>query len=268
MIDTLNYQRMSTPHQNTFATTRWTQVLSAQGTSESAQAALSDLCAAYYEPVLSFLKRHGCGTEDPSDITHEFFASLLSRNGLSGVNQERGRFRSYLLAALKHFLANRSRDRTRQKRGNGATHVSLDTCQPDTTLESTYSEDPTLQAQFDHDWALAVVERALQSVQKEASQSGSSSQFHILKAWLSFDDTPMPQSQAAERLGISEGAVKVAIHRLRHRFRQAVRQEIVHTLPEGSSVDEELHFLIESLTFGARAPSTPPNLPASIQSTL
>jgi DNA-directed RNA polymerase specialized sigma24 family protein len=230
-----------------FLTTRWTQVLAARGDSASAQTALSELCDAYYAPVVAFLTHTGCGEADPREVAHEFFARLLAEHGLAGVDRTRGRFRSYLLGAVKHHLANRRQAALREKRGGGVEHQPLEAGW-DTTRECQIpAADPRWDAVFDHEWALAVVERALTTLEREADAAGLGRQFKELKAWLSFDAAPGSQAEAAARLGINEGAVKVAIHRQRKRFRELVRAEIAQTLPAGDDPEAELRHLIESL---------------------
>jgi DNA-directed RNA polymerase specialized sigma24 family protein len=232
---------------NTFVTTRWTQVLAARGDSESARAALSELCSSYYGPVVAFLVHTGCGEEEPREVAHEFFASLLAQDSLAGADQKRGRFRSYLLGALKHFVVNRHVHASREKRGGDAEHQPLETG-TDTKFELPAVADlPRLDALFDHEWAVAVVEGALATLEREAAATGSDRQFTVLKAWLSFDAEPGSQAAAAAELGVNEGAVKVAVHRLRRRFRELVRAEITQTIPEGDDVEAELRHLIESL---------------------
>lgn len=231
----------------TFVTTRWTQVLAARGDSESARTALSELCSAYYGPVVAFLSHTGCGPDEPREVAHEFFASLLAEDSLAGADQKRGRFRSYLLGALKHFIANRRLHSAREKRGGDAEHQPLETG-TDTKFElPAVADSPRLDAVFDHEWAVAVVEGALATLEREAAAIGSDRQFAVLKAWLSFDAEPGSQAAAATALGVNEGAVKVAVHRLRRRFRELVRAEIIQTIPEGDDVEAELRHLIEAL---------------------
>jgi DNA-directed RNA polymerase specialized sigma24 family protein len=241
----------SEPSQH-FVTTRWTRVMAARGDSDSARTALAELCSAYYGPVVAFLTHTGCHPEEPREVAHEFFATLLARPGLSGADPDRGRFRSYLLGALKHFIVNRRVHASREKRGGQADHLSIGV-NTDTSLELPLpDESPRLEAMFDHHWAMAVVERALGLQESEAIAAGTADQFHVLKAWLSFESEPGSHAVAASRLGISEGAVRVAIHRLRRRFRARIRAEIAQTLPAGEEVDAELRHLIEAL-------ATPPH---------
>lgn len=230
-----------------FVTTRWTQVLAARGSSESARAALSELCSAYYGPVVAYLTHTGCAPDEPREVAHEFFAGLLVRGGVAGADRERGRFRSYLLGALKHFVANRRVHRGREKRGGTAEHLPLQTG-TDTAAELPgVAAAPTPDALFDHEWAVAVVEAALAGLEHEAGAAGNGRQFEVLKPWLSFEAEPGSQAAAAAELGVNEGAVKVAVHRLRRRFRELVRAEVAQTIPAGDDVEAELRHLIESL---------------------
>jgi RNA polymerase sigma-70 factor (ECF subfamily) len=234
-------------HSQHFVTTRWTRVMAARGDSESARTALAELCSAYYGPVVAFLTHTGCHPEEPREVAHEFFASLLARHGVSGADPDRGRFRSYLLGALKHFIVNRRVHASREKRGGMADHLPLGSSTDTSPEINLAAESPHLEAMFDHHWAMAVVERALGLQESEAIAAGAADQFHVLKAWLSFESEPGSHAVAASRLGITEGAVRVAIHRLRRRFRERVRAEISQTLPSGEEVDAELRHLIESL---------------------
>ena len=230
-------------------------MLAARGDSEAARVALSELCSAYYGPVLAFLRHTGTGPEEAEDVAHEFFASLLARDGLGGADRSRGKFRSYLLGALKHFVANRQREAARVKRGGTVEHVPL-VNSAETGLEVPVTAPAAeLEVLFDHEWALAVVEGALAHLEQEARNAGNAEQFTVLKAWLAFEVEPGSQADAAARLGVNEGAVKVAIHRLRRRFRELVRAEVGQTVPDGVSAEEELQHLIRALSEG-KAPAT------------
>lgn len=233
----------------TFATTRWTRVLAARGDSDAARTALSELCSAYYGPVLAYLRSTGVGAEDARDVAHEFFVGLLSRDALSGADPARGRFRSYLLGALKHFLARRRLHAGRLKRGGGAEHRSIEAELAAGQSPPATAPSENWDAVFDHEWAVTLVETALDRVQAEARASGAATEatFEALKPWLSFEADPGSQADAAARLGLSEGATKVAIHRLRKRFRDIVRESVAHTLPDGETVEDELRHLVEAL---------------------
>ena len=231
-----------------FATTQWTQVLEARGDSPEAKAALSDLCAAYYAPVLAFVRRDAPNEDSARDLTQEFFASLLARQGIATVDPQRGRFRSFLLGAVKHFLADTREHAHRLKRGAG---------QPLESIEAGTDTSPGLQLpdpkaaspdrEFDRKWALTLLDRALAALAKEHVASGKADHFEALKPWLSGDTENISQAEAGARLGLNEGAVKVAIHRLRRRFREVIKEEIGQTVSDRAQVDLELHCLLEAL---------------------
>jgi RNA polymerase sigma-70 factor (ECF subfamily) len=229
-----------------FATTRWTQVATAQGASPQARTALSDLCAAYYAPVHAYITRTSHDLGDSRDLTQEFFARVLSGAMLGGANRERGRFRAYLLGAVKHFLADTRDLLGAAKRGAQFEHVSLVTrTQPSPELEIAAADGPTPDAWFDRQWGLAVLNLALTALAAEHEQQGKAEQFELLKPWLSGDIAGARQAEVAARIGLTEGAVKVAIHRLRKRFRDLVRAEIAQTVFTEKEAREELRYLIE-----------------------
>ena len=172
---------------------------------------------------------------------------MLALNGLAGAEVGRGKFRSYLLGALKHFISKRRLRASREKRGGQIEHQSLEVAS-DTNFEmQVAAESPRMESLFDREWALAMVERALALLEREAESAGTHEQFAVLKSWLSFDEPPGSQASAAARLGVNEGAVKVAVHRLRRRFRELVRAEVEQTVPTGEDLEIELHHLIEVL---------------------
>ena len=235
-----------------FAPTRWTLILRARGETPEARSALGELCEAYYQPVLRFLRREGRDEDAARELTQEFFARVLAGGGFDAADPERGRFRSYLLGALKHFLADQRKAEQRLKRGGGVMPESIDTVGGGSDESSGVGvADPTIlprDADFDREWALTVMERALKQMQKEFAETGKAEQFDALKPWLMGESPSMSQSEAARQLGLSEGAVKVVIHRLRKRFRDTVRTEIALTLRDPSTVDEELRHLVEALS--------------------
>lgn len=231
-----------------FVTTQWTRVLEARGDSPQARAALSDLCAAYYAPVLAFIQRNSPDRETARDLTQEFFARLLARQGISGVDPQRGRFRSFLLGAVKHFLADVHDHERRLKRGAGRPAESIDAA-TDTShgLQLPDLSAPSPDREFDRKWAFTLLERALTALAEEHEASGKAGQFEALKPWLTGDSKDISQAAAAARLGLTEGAVKVAIHRLRRRFRDLIKNEISQTVGNLAQVDMELHHLLEAL---------------------
>ncbi len=219
--------------ETSFHPTRWTLVLSARGGSAEAKAALSDLCAAYYVPIVSFLRRDGRNEDAAREMAHAFFESLLA-GGLGTPDRERGRFRSYLLGSLKHFLVKQRDGSLAAKRGGRAEHVPLEN---EDALPPVANEVLA----FDREWALTLIARALAAL--EAEYSGKPRVFAVLKPWLD-GAADVPQVEAAKELGISEGAVKVAIHRLRVRLRELIRAEVAATVNDPAEVGEELRHLV------------------------
>jgi RNA polymerase sigma factor (sigma-70 family) len=247
----VNASEESTPGPAAFAPTRWTLILRARGQSPAAQAALGELCEAYYAPVLAFIRSAGRDEDSARDLTQEFFAGLLAGHGLDKVDPGRGRFRSYLLGAVKHFLADQ-RDRTcAAKRGGGDPGVSIEAGLHADTTAQLQIPDPTSPAPdtiFDREWAQTVVARSLHLLAAEFSIGGKGELFEALKPWLLGQLESLSQAEVARQLGWTEGAVKVAIHRLRRRFRELIRAEIAHTVPEPDQVQDELKYLLEVLS--------------------
>lgn len=236
------------PCPSVFLPTRWTLVLRARGESNEARAALSELCEAYYQPVFRFLRREGREEDAARELTQEFFSRLLARDGIGAADPQRGRFRSYLLGAVKHFLADQRDHERSAKRGGGTTPESLDAEDAGSpALQVADGASAPDDAIFDRAWALALMDRALQLLANEFAAEGKAEQFAVLKPWLAGDADTLPQSEAATRLGTSESAVKVAIHRLRKRFREVIRMEIAQTVDEAAGVDAELRYLVEVL---------------------
>jgi RNA polymerase sigma-70 factor (ECF subfamily) len=199
---------------------------------------------------MKFLQHEGRDEDTARDLTHDFVARVLSSGGFDGADPERGRFRSYLLGALKHFLADQRERARRQKRGGGHAPESLDAALGTDTSPGFQVADPSAtvrDAFFDREWALTVMDRALSALQKEFADAGKLDEFDVIKPWLMGDTATGSQADAARRLGLTEGAVKVTIHRLRKRFRTVVRAEISQTLRDPAFVDEELGHLIEAL---------------------
>ena len=231
--------------------TRWTQVLQARGESAEAQNALGALCSAYWQPVFAFIRREGRDEETARDLTQDFFARLLARHGLDTVEPGHGRFRSFLLGAVKHFLADQHDRAQAAKRGGGQTMVSIEAGASTNTTAELQIPDPAGPAPdtlFDRQWAHALVERALDMLAQEFTAAGKAEQFELLKPWLLGEVATLSQFDAAGRLGMTEGAVKVAVHRLRKRFRALVTAEIAQTMDDPSQVQDELRYLLDVLS--------------------
>jgi RNA polymerase sigma-70 factor (ECF subfamily) len=251
--ETLNHLNEQTPAFSRpagFMETRWTLVLRARGESPAAQSALSELCEAYYAPVLTFIRQGSRAEEAARDLTQEFFARLLAGGGLNSVQQGHGQFRSFLLGAVKHFLADQHDRAQAAKRGGGQTLVSIEAGTGTNTTAELQIPDPAgpvPDTVFDRQWALTLVERALNLLAGEFSAAGKAEQFETFKPWLLGEIDSLSQADAAGHLGLTEGAAKVAIHRLRKRFRELVKTEIAQTVGEPAQVVEELRYLVEVL---------------------
>jgi RNA polymerase sigma-70 factor (ECF subfamily) len=231
-----------------FAPTRWTLVLEARGDSPAAQAALGELCGSYYQPVFRFLQREGRTEDAARELTQEFFARLLARDGFATADPARGRFRSFVLGALRHFFGDqRDRDNA-AKRGGGAVHEPL-SAPTDTSTGRELAAAAPDDTWFDRQWALAIMDTALRALAAEHAAAGKADQFEHLKPWLM--GAAAAQADVAARLGWSEGALKVAVHRLRKRFRELVRAEVAQTVPAFADVDAELRYLVEVLARSA-----------------
>lgn len=233
-----------------FVTTHWSLVVSARDRqSPRSAAALEKLCRAYWYPLYDYLRRSGQSKENAEDLTQAFFARMLEKNYLDAARQERGRFRSFLLVALKHFLANEWERAHAQKRGGFQTQLSLDTEMAERKLQSeiTASEIPPDRA-FERRWALTLLEQTMSRLRSEFEQAGKISEFERLKIFLTADKKEISCAKAAGELGMSESGLRVAAHRLRKRYRELFREEIAHTLAEGESADEEMRHLLSVLS--------------------
>lgn len=233
-----------------FHPTRWTLVMQARGDSHESRTALGELCAAYWNPVFHFLRREGRNDDDSRELAQEFFARLLARGGIGEADRAKGRFRSYLLGALKHFLAERRRNEGREKRGGDAVIESLDApaAEGSPGLQIPDPSGEMSDKHFDREWAHALMDRSLTAVQTSFEQAGKSAQFQTLKPWLAGDTENLSQTEAAAKLGMSTGAIKVTIHRLRKEFRAAIEAEIAQTVPSPDDIATELRYLIEVLS--------------------
>ncbi len=236
-----------------FATTRWTLVVAAgaarrDGTPE-ARKALGELCVLYWYPVYAYVRRRGKDAEDALDLTQGFFTRLIDKNDLAAADPARGRFRAWLLASVKHYLANEWDRATAQKRGGGRTVLSID----GDDAEDRYRREPadplTPERIFDRRWALTLLEQALHDLQSECEREGKAELFAALKPTLTGDgrDPSNPYRDIAAGLGTTEGALKVAAHRLRRRYRELLRQEIAETVATPQDIDDEIRDLFAAL---------------------
>lgn len=231
-----------------FATTHWTLVLTAgRRSTPQSDHALEELCARYWYPLYAYVRRRGHSREDAEDLTQAFFARFLEKNYLEGLTAERGRFRAFLLASMKHFLANAWDRSQRQKRGGQALHLPLDWPTADSRFRLAAGHaSPDLA--FDREWALALLERAVLRLRAECAAEGRARQFDELRPFLTAGTGEIPYAEAAGRLGLNEPAVRAAVHRLRKRYRGLLRDEIGQTLADPGQVDDELRSLFAAFS--------------------
>jgi DNA-directed RNA polymerase specialized sigma24 family protein len=230
-----------------FPTTQWHLVrIAGEGFSEESKEALAALCRTYWYPLYSFVRRQGYSPEEAQDLTQGFFMRLLEKHYLRDYQRERGRFRSFLLASLKHFLANERDWAAAQKRGGGIAALPLDAIRE--TGETRYNLEPrstaTPEKIFERQWALALLDHVLRRLQTEFTAAGKDGQFDRLKGFLVGDESHIPYRLLAADLGTSEGALKISIHRLRRRFREVLREEIAPTVSHTDEVQEEIRYLM------------------------
>ncbi len=236
------------PGPREFATTHWSLVVAAKPDAASqtrARKALEKLCNAYWYPLYAFVRNRGYSSSDAQDLTQSFFARIIETGGFASADPERGRFRSYLLGAMKHFLANEWHRAQAQKRGGGVTFLELDALDPEAryALEPAQPTDPD--AGFDREWAQESIARAMEELRAESEARGKGELFEALQGSLTGDEPA--RSETAARLGLTEGAVKVAVHRLRQRYRELLRAEIAETVTDPSDIDDEMRYLVAAL---------------------
>lgn len=238
----------STASGSRFSTTHWSVVLAAGafGSADSRKA-LERLCKTYWYPLYTYLRRRGCDTHQAEDYTQAFFTVLLQRHGLQQASPQRGKFRSFLLSSLNHFLAD-ERDRAEaQKRGGGREIVSYDVEDAETRYRLEPAHELTPEKLFEKSWSLTILGNAMARLKAEFAEAGKQQTFECLKPHLPAGRGPSSYQDAAVKLGMTEGAVKVAVHRLRQRYRQLVRNEIAQTVSTPEQVDEEIRDLFASL---------------------
>jgi RNA polymerase sigma factor (sigma-70 family) len=228
-----------------FATTRWSLVLAAGAdvSSATAREALATLCETYWYPLYGFLRGRGYGVEDAQDLTQAFFTRVLEKHTIGHADPARGRFRSFLLMSLKNFAANEHDREIAKKRGGGVPIVPLEFEGAEGRFQMEPANDETPEKIFDRRWALTLLERVISRLKTEVAHSAKRSQFEDLKTYLTGDQPQLSYAQTAADLGMSEGAVKVAVHRLRRRFRDLVRDEIAHTVSSPEEIEDELRHL-------------------------
>jgi RNA polymerase sigma-70 factor (ECF subfamily) len=230
-----------------FTTTHWSVVLEAQGESAAAQEALEKLCRIYWRPVHTFVRREGAKPEEAKDITQGFFALILERKDFQSVRREKGRLRSFLLASLKHFMANERRDAATIKRGGGRSLIPLDEIEAGDFSE--FDRGHTLSADllYDRRWAFTVLDRVFARLHEESQKSANAPLLEKLNTLLSDEPDRPSQADIAREFGMTENAVKQAFHRLRQRYRQLLHEEVADTVATPAEIEDELRYLIAAL---------------------
>ncbi len=232
-----------------FATTRWTMVLAAgRRSSPEASQALAELCRAYWYPLYAYVRRRGQPKEDAEDLTQAFFARLLEKDFLRSAARDKGRFRTFILVAFQRFCANEW-DRARaQKRGGGQAIFSLNLDTAERRYHAEPADDLSADRIFERRWALTLIEQTMARLRKEYETAGKTRDFDLLKSFLTADGGDAPYAELAVTLGQNEGALRVAVHRLRKRFRELFRQEIAQTVSDPTEIDGELRHLMNALS--------------------
>jgi len=232
-----------------FATTHWTVVLAAgRAPSPQAEVALASLCEAYWYPLYAFARRHGNGPEDAEDLTQEFFARLLERNYLAKADRERGKFRTFLLSSMKNFLVNEWKRSARLKRGGGETIISFDLA----VAEGRFAAEPAVDAgpepAYERQWAVALIEQVFTVLRREYGAVNKDRLLDELKGFVWGEESSASYADIGRKFNLTEGAVKVSVHRLRQRFRELLRAEVAQTVSRPEEIDDELRHLIAVLS--------------------
>ncbi len=232
-----------------FVTTHWSVVLSAgRADTPHARDALGRLCQVYWYPLYSYVRGRGYAAEDAQDLTQEFFARLLERNWVGSADPQKGRFRSFLLTAMNHFLAD-DWDRVKaQKRGGGQRVLPLEAESAETRFQMEPSDPLTPEKIYERRWAQTVLETVFDQLRRAYEAEGKAKLFETLKGGLVQSRGAVPYAALAARLDLSEGALRVAVHRLRQRYRELLRAEIAHTVASPGEVEEELRYLFRALS--------------------
>jgi RNA polymerase sigma-70 factor (ECF subfamily) len=235
-----------------FATTHWSVVLAAtEGDSQRAGKALERLCRNYWPPLYAFLRREGRNEADAQDLVQGFFTSLLARGSFAGLDRGRGKFRSFLLGALKHFLSNERERAGALKRGGAVVFVPWEDAAPESTFRSAHADALPPDLAFEKSWALTLLNQVLSQLREEYSRTGKAALFEALQVYLTGDKGEVPYAEMATRLGLGESALKMSIQRLRRRYGDLLRAEIANTVSTQQEIDEEIRALFAAVRRGA-----------------
>lgn len=231
-----------------FATTRWTLVRKAAcGGDTLAVEALGSLVRTYWQPLYRYARRKGKSPEDAEDLVQGFLAHVIEARALRQTDPSKGRFRSFLLASFQHWMINEWKHETRAKRGGGVAPLSFDWQSAETGLHLEPADDQSPDKLYDREWALALLGKVLADLEAACRAEGGAAQFETLKPCLTADSARIPYAEIARHLGTTEGAARVAVHRLRKRYRHLLTEEISRTLSSPSAVEEEMRSLFAAL---------------------
>jgi RNA polymerase sigma factor (sigma-70 family) len=232
-----------------FAATHWSVVLAAASEdSQEAAAALERLCRQYWHPLYAFVHRLGHAPADAEDIVQSFFSNLLEKRSLEHADPHRGRFRTFLLASLKHFMTNEWQRQRTAKRGGGVPAFSLDQLGPEELYAREITHALTPERLYDRAWALGILARARDRLQDDYARRGQAERFRLLESFLPGETSELTYAQAGRQLGLSEGSVKAEVHRLKRRYRAFLRAAVMPTVARLEDVDEELRELMDALS--------------------
>ena len=242
-------QTSKTPAPRVFATTHWSVVLAAgRDDAVPAQRALETLCRDYWYPIYVYVRRKGHGPDDAQDLTQEFFTQLIAKEQFRLADKSKGKFRTFLLAMLDYFLARQWSRAHRQKRGGQFTFISIDEQGPEERYQLEPADHDTPEKKFLRHWALMLLKHTMNALQSECEANGKARLFREVKHVLSGERDTTTYAEVGQRLGMGEGAVRVAVHRLRQRYGELLRQEVAQTVADEAEVDDELKFLVRTLS--------------------
>lgn len=240
-----------------FGTTQWSLVLAAgERGSAAGEVALERLCSLYWNPIFAYVRRRGYSSDEAADLTQGFFARLIEKGDLASADRSRGRFRTFLLSACQHFLANQWHRSRAQKRGGDRSSVSLDVAAADRSIESALAHNETPEVLYERQWCRTLLAGVLDDLREEYQATGRGKVFEGLKRFLTGDHDPA-YAEAARELAITPGAVKVAVHRLRNRYRDALRERVAATVASEDEVADEIRHLLKTLGGGSGGEAPP-----------
>ena len=236
-------------NQGRFATTQWSLVLAAGNRdSADARAALERLCSIYWYPVFAFVRRRGHPVEEAEDLTQSFFGRLIEKEDIAAADRDRGRFRTFLLTACEHFLLNERDRRLSLKRGGGQTMLSIDVAAAEQRYQRSIGHAETPELLYERQWCLALLASVLDTIRDEYVAAGKGELFDRLRGFLTMDDAAGTHADAAADLDMSPAAVKVAVHRLRRRYREGLRQRVAETVDTEAAIDDEMRHLLNTVS--------------------